>query len=104
VITAYSGAEAIETVERFPDIDGAVLDAGVRDMPLAEVARGIKQLQPKMPVVVICSPGGVACPEADYHLDFFDPEALLKLLQGLFPEASAEIRARDQQLSAEEER
>lgn len=37
VITAYSGAEAIETLERFPTVDGVVCNAEVRDMSIAEV-------------------------------------------------------------------
>src|SRR6185312_12980336 len=37
VITAYSGAEALETVQRFPAIDGVVLDIGLRDMSACDV-------------------------------------------------------------------
>jgi CheY-like chemotaxis protein len=33
VLTAYSGEEAIETLKRFPAIDGIVLDAGVGASP-----------------------------------------------------------------------
>jgi CheY-like chemotaxis protein len=102
VITAYSGAEAIETVERFPAIDGMVLDIGVRDMPACDVVRQVKQRQPKLPVIVICLPGSGECPEADHHLEFFDPASLLELLQKLRPQATEEIQARNQALIEEE--
>ena len=104
VITAYSGHEAIETVERFPDLDGIVLDAGLRDRPAEEVVRQLKASHPELPIIVIDAPGANNCPEADYHLNFFDPARLLKLLQDLRPEATKAIQARNQQLSKEEEK
>jgi CheY-like chemotaxis protein len=104
VITAYSGTEAIETVQRFPAIDGVVLDAGLRDLPAEDVVRQLKKLQPKCPIVVICAPGANECPEADYHLEFFDPAKLLELLQSLRPKETAAIQARNQALSKEEEK
>lgn len=104
VLTAYSGREAIETIQRFPAIDAAVLDGGIRDLDVAEIAQKIKQLQPKVPVILICVPEGFVCAEADYQLEFFDPEALLTLLQQIFPHATQAIRARDRQLRHEEAR
>ena len=64
--------------------------AGSR-LSASEVAREVKRLQPKMPVVVIAAPGFTGCPEADYQLESFDPAKLLEILRGLKPEASAEI-------------
>ena len=104
VITAYSGAEAIESVARFPALDGIVLDAGLRDRPASEVIHEIKQLYPKIPIILICVPGSDDCEEADYHLEFFDPARLLELLQKLRPRETAEIQARNQALSKEEEK
>jgi CheY-like chemotaxis protein len=103
VITAYSGAEALQTVNRFPAIDGIVLDAGLRDMPADDVVSDIKHRHPKIPIVAICAPRGNDCPDADYHLEFFDPAKLLALLQSLRPAETAEIRDRNQALSREEE-
>ena len=102
VLTAYSAQEAIEIIERFPAVDAAVLDGGMRDAAIAEVARKIKERRPNIPVIVVCAPDGFRCPDADYQLEFFDPEALLELLQRLFPEATAAIRARNKQLSRED--
>ena len=87
VITAYSGAEAIELLERFPGVDGVVLDAGVTDIACGELVRRFKQLQPETPVVVIGTPRPVRCDGADHYLDSFEPAKLLSLLQRINPEA-----------------
>ena len=104
VITAYSGREALDTIDRFPDVDGIVLDAGLRDIPAEDVTRQFKKKYPATPIVVICAPGASECPEADHHLEFFDPAKLLELLQRLRPDETAAIQARNQQLSKEEEK
>ena len=104
VITAYSGAEAIETIQRFPAIDGVVLDAGLRDIPADSVVNQIKDLFPRLPLIVICAPGTDDCPRADYHLEFFDPASLLELLQKLRPAETKAIQERNQVLSIEEEK
>ncbi|MDP9050895.1 MAG: response regulator [Acidobacteriota bacterium] len=103
VITAYSGRESLETAERFPAIDGVVLDAGLRDMPADDVVNTLKKRYPKLPIIVICAPGADDCPAADYHLEFFDPATLLELLQKLRPEETRAIQERNQALSKEEE-
>jgi CheY-like chemotaxis protein len=102
VITAYSGAEAIDTIKRFPAVDGIVLDAGLRDRPADEVVHELKDLYPKIPIILICVPGSDDCAEADYHLEFFDPAKLLELLQKLRPKETEAIQARNQKLSEEE--
>jgi CheY-like chemotaxis protein len=104
VITAYSGAEALQTVDRFPALDGVVIDAGLRDLPADDVVNQIKQRYPGIPIVVICAPGANDCPAADHHLNFFDPARLLTLLQNLRPQETAAIQARNQALSQEEEK
>jgi response regulator RpfG family c-di-GMP phosphodiesterase len=104
VITAYSGTEALESAERFPALDGIVIDAGLRDRPAEDVVRELKAKHPRIPIIVICAPAASECPEADHHLQFFDPARLLELLQKLRPQETAEIRARNQALSKEEEK
>jgi CheY-like chemotaxis protein len=101
VLTAYSGKEAIEMVARFPAISGVVLDGGIDDIPCGEVAHQIKLLQPRLPVIVIATPGFAGCPESDFQLESFDPARLLDILRGLKPDASAEIERRNEDLSRE---
>jgi response regulator RpfG family c-di-GMP phosphodiesterase len=44
VITAYSGAEALETLNKFPGVDAVVLDAGVRDIPCTALVKQISNV------------------------------------------------------------
>jgi len=99
VVTAYSAAEAIETLEQFPRINGVVLDAGIRDMTCCELVAKIKQQQPTLPVVVISAPGTHDCPQADQMLESFEPARLLNLLQKLVPAETAAIEKRNEQLN-----
>jgi len=101
VLTAYSGQEALDIFKRFPSVNGIVLDGGLDDVSCSDVAREVKQLQPKLPVIVIAAPGFSDCPDADYQLESFDPAKLLEILRKLKPDASAEIEKRNEQLSRE---
>lgn len=101
VITAYSGKEAIELVARFPAISGVVLDGGIQDMSCQEVVRQIKACEPKVPIVVIETPGSDGCPQSDYQLHSYDPARLLETLRQIKPDASAELEEHDEQLSQE---
>ena len=99
VLTAYSGKEALEVFTRFPAVNGIVLDGELDDLSPSEVAREVKRIQPKMPIIVIATPGFTGCPEADYQLESFDPAKLLEILRSLKPEASAAIEKRNEDLS-----
>ena len=98
VITAYSSNEAIETLRKFPALDGIVTDSGMTDLPCADLIDALKALRPDIPVVVICTPRGSQCNRADHILDSFNPKLLLALLQSLHPEATALIEKRNEDL------
>jgi CheY-like chemotaxis protein len=102
VITAYSSAEAIETLKRFPAVDGIVMDASLPDMPCADLARALKQIQPRLVIIAISGPKRDHCEGADHHLDTFEPARLLELLKQLEPDKAAEIEARNEKLNAEQ--
>lgn len=93
VITAYSGAEALATLERFPMIDGIVLDAGVRDVGCEELVEQLKAIR-DLVIVVIGVPRVTHCSRADYFFESFEPVKLLDALQRIAPEA-ARIRERE---------
>jgi CheY-like chemotaxis protein len=101
VITAYSGAEALELVARFPLVSGIVLDGGIDDIPCDILANKIKASYPTIPIIVIATPGFDGCPVADFQLESFDPAKLLDILRRLKPEVSAEIEKRNEELSRE---
>jgi response regulator RpfG family c-di-GMP phosphodiesterase len=99
VITAYSGAEAIQTLQKFPAVDAVVLDAGVRDLPCHEIVQLLKGIQPSLTIVIAGTLGHDQCDGADHYLETFDPTKLLKLLQKLQPEKTALILQMDEKLS-----
>jgi hypothetical protein len=61
----------------------------------------LKELQPKIPVIVIAVPGFDGCPAADFHLESFNPAKLLEILRGLKPKDAARIEKHDEDLSLE---
>lgn len=98
VITAYSGAEAVETLERFPAVNGVVVDAGVKDIACEDLVSRLKELRSALRIVVVGRPGHWQCEGADHLLGKFDPKELLELLRGLEPNESEEIREREERL------
>jgi DNA-binding NtrC family response regulator len=101
VITAYSGAEAIETLKRYPAVDGVVCNYEVRDIPLPKLIAAVKQCNPKVPVVTVGAADG-ADPKPDRHVDSYDPRQLLDTLQSLAPHKVATIEEIDDRLREEE--
>jgi CheY-like chemotaxis protein len=101
VITAYSGREAIETMRKFPALDGVVMDVEMRDMDCEDAVRALRELNPKLPIIAVSSPQGEQCEGADYHLESFDPRALLELLRKLCPDEAAVIEKRNEDLENE---
>ncbi len=102
VITAYSGSEALETFERFPHINGVVLNATIHDVPCEKIVATLRTRAPQCPIIVIQGPGSEPCPGASHYIDSFDPATLLELLHKLFPRAVNAIKQQDDVLKAEE--
>lgn len=103
VLTAYSGAEAIETLQRFPNVNGVVADTGTEDMPFDEMVRFLKEIRPTVPIIAINRPTSIGSRLADYELESFEPVRLLELLKKLEPERSQAIEETNERLAAEEE-
>ncbi len=100
VLTAYSADEAMTTLQRFPGVDGVVLDAGLCDGACYDLVNALRRLQPKLVVIAVSAPGADAVSNADYQLESFDPRKLLALLEKLKPYETAAIEARNEDLSA----
>ena len=100
VITAYSAAESLEAMQKFPAVDGIVLDTSVDDIPCDDLLPRLRKLNPRVPVIAL---GRRPCDAADHYLESFIPERLLDLLQRLQPKETAEIRDREQELQYKEE-
>jgi DNA-binding NtrC family response regulator len=99
VITAYSALEAVQTLQTFPRMNGAVIDAGTRDMLCVDLISKLKELRPDLPIIIICAPGAQDCPGADHILESFEPAKLLNLLKNIVPAETAEIEKQNELLS-----
>jgi len=101
VITAYSAAEAIETVKKYPAVDGVVCNTEVRDLPLRELVRAIKEINPRLPVIVV-GPEYGRVQGAEIHVPSFEPKQLLDALQSLLPEKISAIIEHEDELREDE--
>ena len=57
VITAYSPEEALNTLSRFPNVDGIVIDTQLQGRSCAEIVAHIRSEHAGIPIVTV-SPGG----------------------------------------------
>ena len=95
VITAYSSEEATATLQRFPNVDAVVLDAGIRDMPCSYLVKALKEIKPGVPVIAVGTPRAPECAGADHFLDSFNPASLLDKLKSMKPEQTEAIGRTD---------
>jgi response regulator RpfG family c-di-GMP phosphodiesterase len=85
VITAYSGTEAVETLKRYPNVTGIVMNEAVTGMDCASLVKELRAVRSDVLLIVTSSRGVTDCVMADHQLDNFDPASLLKLLRQLAP-------------------
>ena len=102
VLTAYSSAEALETLKKFPNVDGVVLDAGLKDIPCSQLVTLLTQFRSDLPIVVVGNSERHPCAGSVQRLESFDPKQLLAVLQKIEPEKSAEIDVRESELDVAE--
>jgi DNA-binding NtrC family response regulator len=103
VISAYSAREALAALQRFPNVDGVVMDASSLGSHPENLIADLKKLRPSVPVVMVGMPAGGPSVVADYALPSFNPKQLLELLRELRPNESEAAQDRDQWLSEEAE-
>ena len=81
VITAYSPEEAVRTLDRFPNLDGVVLDTQIQGLSCTEVVKQLRSKHARIPIVTV-SPGGQdPCGDEQYHVSNFSTKRLLETLQ-----------------------
>jgi CheY-like chemotaxis protein len=104
VITAYSGREALDILNRFPAVDGIVMDGEMEDVSAEELCQFFRKTASHVPIIVISPPGGPACSDVDFRVDSFQPGKLLDTLRGLKPKETEEIQKHDEELDREDRR
>jgi CheY-like chemotaxis protein len=102
VVTAYSALEAVETLERFPKMDGAVIDSGVNDILCNDLVIRLRAIRPDLPIIALAAPGVEDCTNADHLLESFAPDKLLVLLKKIVPDQCKEIEKHEIALHEEE--
>jgi DNA-binding response OmpR family regulator len=98
VITAYNGAEGLETLAAFPAVNVAVVDEHIEDIPCTELVQELKRRKPDLIVIVVGDQ--IRCKDADYYVEPFRPDKLLERLQKLFPAATDAIAKTNEALSS----
>lgn len=83
VLTAYSAEEAIETLVRYPNVDGIVLDTEVPGLSCEELIRQLRRVRKAVPIVTVSPSGHDPCGTEDYHVSSYDPQDLLEQLQAI---------------------
>lgn len=100
VLTAYSPVEGVEMLRRFPDVDGVVMNADIQEMSCDEVISLLREIVPKMRVVVI-GPSG-RCKAASHTVESFEPARLLDVLRDLCPQQANAIESQNEKLNRQE--
>jgi CheY-like chemotaxis protein len=85
VITAYSPEEAIETLVRFPNVDGIVLDTEVQGMTCEQLIQRLRAVRSGLPIMTVSPSGHDRCGGEDYHCSSYDPQDLLEQLKKICP-------------------
>jgi CheY-like chemotaxis protein len=83
VITAYSAEESIETLTRFPRIDGIVLDTEIYGMTCRQLIDRLRAIRSDIPIITVSPSGYEPCGGEQYHVSSYDPQQLLEQIRQL---------------------
>jgi response regulator RpfG family c-di-GMP phosphodiesterase len=99
VITAYDVQEAIETLERFPRVDGVVFNASIVGISTEQMIQRLRQIVPEITVIITSAGTPRLDLDNEYYVDSLDPKALLDCLESLNKQAMKEIAKRDPEIN-----
>lgn len=102
VLTAYSPAEGLETLRRFPAIDGVVMNADLRDLGCNEFIALLRKIVAAVPVVVVGPNPSSDCNKATHQVDSFEPQRLLEALRQMCTKQAEAIERRNEKLDEQE--
>jgi CheY-like chemotaxis protein len=81
VLTAYDAQEALGLLERFPQVDGIVLDTEIAGLPCQQLIERLRKIRSDVPIVTVSPTGHDRCDGEEYHVSSYDPRALLDQLR-----------------------
>lgn len=91
VLTAYTAEDGLRLLERFPAVDAILVHSGL--LPDEDFMAEIKRRSSSKPLIVASPHPGEHFANADYVVSSYEPQALVSLLEDIFPRARAD-RAR----------
>jgi CheY-like chemotaxis protein len=100
VLTAYTADEALRTVERFPNIDGIVLDTQLKGPPCAELIVLLRNSQKNLPIITVSPSGHDPCGGEQFHVSNFDPKQLLDAVKKISPARMSYVVKREGEISS----
>jgi CheY-like chemotaxis protein len=95
VLTAFTAEEAIRTIQRFPNIDGIVLDTQLKSGACAELIEQLRSAQTNLPIITVSPSGHDPCGGEQYHVSNFDPKQLLEAVQKIAPKRMSYVVQRE---------
>ena len=84
VLTAYSLAEALELLNKFPQVNALVLHATICGAQCQNVIDDIRRRKPKLTLIVITPRHELRFENVDHHVSSYEPQELLDLVRSLF--------------------
>jgi DNA-binding response OmpR family regulator len=84
VITAHSGGEAKELLEKFNNVEAIVLHSSLAGLDCKKAIADIKAQSVRAQVIVITPVENFDCKNADHLLNSHEPQQLLALLRSMF--------------------
>lgn len=104
VISAYNSQEAIETLARFPRVDGVVLNAQLEGrLSCRQIIERLRSVRRDIPIITVSASGHDPCGDEQFHVSGFDPRNLLDIMRKMRPEYDDTIQ-HDEQKSEENEK
>ena len=100
VLTAYTPDEAIRTLERFPNVDGVVLDTQLKGRPCSELIAQLRNRETPVPVITVSPSGHDPCGGEQFHVSNFDPKQLLEAVQKISPKRMSYVVTREAEMGA----
>lgn len=100
VLTAYTPDEALRTVQRFPNIDGIVLDTQLKGLRCAELIEQLRHVQTNLPIITVSPSGHDPCGGEQYHVSNFDPRKLLEVVGKISPTRMSYVVKRENEISS----
>lgn len=81
VLTAYSAEEAVQTLTRFPEVDGIVLDTEMHGTTCRQLIQRLRSIRSDIPVITVSPSGYEPCGDEQYHVSSYDPQQLLEQIR-----------------------